>query len=55
MSKDRDTQTDRNETGPVPDRVKTDKNWEDAVKDALTKERPKGGWPKPDKEKRRGS
>jgi hypothetical protein len=41
MSKDRDTQTDRNKTGSVPDRAKTDKNWEDAVKDAQTKKHPK--------------
>lgn len=39
--------------GPVPDRVKTDKNWEDAVKDALAKKRPKEGWPKPEKKKER--
>ena len=39
-------------TGPAPDRVKTDKDWEDAVSDALEKKRPEDGWPKPDKEKR---
>lgn len=32
-------------TGPPPDRVKVDKPWEEAVRDALTKKRPKDGWP----------
>ena len=30
-----------------PERVKTDLDWEDAVKRALEKEEPEGGWPKP--------
>jgi hypothetical protein len=38
-------------TGPKPDRVKTDKPWEDAVKGALEKKRPKEGWPKQEKKK----
>lgn len=37
--------------GPEPERVKTDLDWEDAVKKALEKKRPEGGWPKPDSEK----
>jgi hypothetical protein len=43
--------------GPKPDRVKIDEDWEEAVKKALKKKRPKGGWPdhnreqKPKKEK----
>lgn len=40
-----------NSPGPVPDRVKTAKNWEEAVKDALQKKRPKDSWPKPEKKK----
>ena len=32
-------------TGPPPDRVKVDKPWEEAVRDALTKKPPKDGWP----------
>ena len=34
--------------GPKPERVKTDGDWQDAVKKALKKPRPKEGWPKPD-------
>ena len=38
--------------GPKEDRVKIDMDWEDAMKKALEKERPKDGqWPKPDKDK----
>lgn len=36
-------------TGPKPDIVKIDGNWENAVWKALKKERPKEGWPKPKK------
>ena len=32
--------------GPVPNVVKIKGDWEDAVKKALEKERPEGGWPK---------
>ena len=39
----------KGKTGPTPpDRVKADKNWEDAMSDALKKKRPEDGWPKPD-------
>lgn len=34
-------------TGQEPERVKIDMPWEQAVKKALGKERPAGGWPKP--------
>ena len=33
--------------GPDAERVKVDKPWGDAVKEALKKKRPKDGWPKP--------
>jgi hypothetical protein len=33
--------------GPKPDRVKVGEDWEEAVKKALKKKRPKDGWPKP--------
>lgn len=33
--------------GPRPDRLKVDKDWEEAVADALKKKRPDGGWPEP--------
>lgn len=31
--------------GPKPDHLKVEGNWEDAVKKALEKKRPEGGWP----------
>ena len=31
--------------GPKPERLKIDEDWEDAVKKALKKKRPKDGWP----------
>lgn len=34
--------------GPKPERVKIEVDWEEAVKKALGKERPEGGWPKGD-------
>lgn len=37
--------------GPKPERVKIEGNWEDAIDQALAKEKPKGGWPEPDSEK----
>ncbi len=41
-------------SGPKPERVKIDKDWEDAVGDALKKKRPAEGWPKQGKEKEKG-
>jgi hypothetical protein len=41
---DDDTRT----RGPEPERLKIDGAWEDAVRDALKKKPPPGGWPKPD-------
>lgn len=37
--------------GPVEERVKIDMPWEDAIKVALSKPKPKDGWPKPDAKK----
>jgi hypothetical protein len=42
---------EKRKPGPEPERVKTDLDWEDAVKKALKKKRPEGGWPKPEDEK----
>lgn len=39
-------------TGVAPERVKTDKPWDSAVKDALSKKRPAGGWPQDKKPKK---
>jgi hypothetical protein len=38
--------------GPKPDQLKIEGNWEDAVKKAVNKEKPEGGWPKEDKSKK---
>ncbi|HEX8915441.1 MAG TPA: hypothetical protein VF796_24020 [Humisphaera sp.] len=34
--------------GPAPETLKIDVPWEDAVKAALNKKKPAGGWPKPE-------
>ena len=36
---------DKRKNGPSPERVRINKSWETAMKDALKKKRPKGGWP----------
>jgi hypothetical protein len=38
-------------TGPEPERVKLPGDWKQSVGKALKKERPKEGWPKPEKKK----
>jgi hypothetical protein len=38
--------------GPEPERLKIDGDWEDAVRDALKKKPPPGGWPKPESRQR---
>jgi hypothetical protein len=38
--------------GPEPERVKIDEDWEKAVERALTKKRPKDGWPTPDSDEK---
>ena len=43
--------TTNKKTGPKPERVKSDKNWEEAITDAMKKKRPKNGWPEPEKKK----
>lgn len=43
----------KTKSGPKPERVKTDKDWEQAIKEALQKKRPEGGWPEPDKKEKR--
>lgn len=40
-------------TGPEPDRVKIEGDWEEAVKRALGKKRPPEGWPRPPGKKKR--
>jgi len=39
--------------GPVEERVKIEGDWEDAIKVALHKPKPPGGWPKNEKKKNR--
>lgn len=44
----------RRKRGPEPERVKIDEDWEEAIKKALRKERPKEGWPAPPKTRKSG-
>ena len=37
----------KDKPGPRPDHLKLDGDWEDSVKKALGKKRPKEGWPEP--------
>jgi len=37
---------EKQKTGPKEERVKTPGKWDQSVKKALTKKRPKDGWPK---------
>ncbi|HEY2347031.1 MAG TPA: hypothetical protein VGH80_14325 [Xanthomonadaceae bacterium] len=39
------TDKKKTKTGPPPQTVKIDKQWEDAIGDALKKKRPVEGWP----------
>jgi hypothetical protein len=40
--------------GPDPERLKIESDWKDAVKKALRKPRPKGGWPRPPEDEGEG-
>ena len=40
-------------TGPEPERVKIEGDWQDAVDKALKKKRPKKGWTEPEKKEKR--
>jgi len=44
-----DMQPASKKTGPKPDRVRIEGDWEKAVDTALKKKRPKEGWSKPTK------
>lgn len=43
--------TPKKKPGPKPDRLNLKGDWVDALRKALAKPRPKGGWPKPDRKK----
>ena len=40
-------------TGPKPERVRIDMDWENAIGKALKKKRPEDGWPEPEKKKKK--
>jgi hypothetical protein len=44
---------EKKKTGPEPDTLKIEGDWETAIKKALDKRRPPEGWPKPPKPKRK--
>lgn len=39
--------------GPAPDRLKIDGDWKDAMGKVIRKDKPKGGWPEPEKEEKK--
>lgn len=41
---------DQPKPGPDPERLKIDGDWEEAMKKAVGKDRPDGGWPEKDTE-----
>lgn len=45
---------DKKKRGPEGQTVKIEGDWQDAVKSALAKKRPAGGWPKPKPRKEAG-
>lgn len=45
MSTKKPTDKPKRKTGPKPDTVNIEQNWEKAVEDALKKKRPLEGWP----------
>lgn len=40
-------------TGPKPDNLKIEGDWESAMEKAVKKKRPKDGWPEPEKDKKK--
>lgn len=46
-------QSDGGKSGPEPDRLKIEGDWEEAIKRALAKKRPPQGWPRPPGKKKR--
>ncbi len=42
----------RHNPGPAPEVLKIEGDWKDAMRKLISKERPVGGWPKPEKQKR---
>jgi hypothetical protein len=43
---------EKHNPGPVPEILKIEGDWKDAMKRTLAKKRPAEGWPKPDKPKK---
>jgi len=41
----------RRSPGPSPEVLQIEGNWKDAMRKLISKKRPVGGWPKPDKSK----
>ena len=42
----------RRNPGPQPEVLKIEGDWKDAMRKLISKKRPVGGWPKPEKQKR---
>jgi hypothetical protein len=43
----------RKSPGPVPEVLKIEGDWKDAMRKLISKKRPVGGWPKPEPKKKR--
>lgn len=46
------TKPPRRNPGPAPEVLKIEGNWKDAMRKLISKKRPEGGWPKPEKSQR---
>ncbi len=46
MAKKTEKKSDKPKPGPVPETLKIEGNWQDAVKKSLGKKKPAQGWPK---------
>jgi len=42
----------RKPSGPQPEVLMIERDWKDAMRKLISKKRPEGGWPKPEKQKR---
>ncbi len=45
------TKPKRRPPGPAPEVLKIEGDWKDAMRKLISKKRPVGGWPKPEKAK----
>jgi len=51
--KNKDMSKNKSQTGPKPDNLKIEGNWQDAIGKAVKKEKPKEGWPESEKDSKK--